>query len=126
MKTQELHPAGDFSNWNLGILTELQNGNYTTQVGEQLVFENDAIKVWSIKLLPKSGLPFHKHTTNYNWTAITGGSAISHYETGRIAQIDYTKGDLSYYDHDMKGDFVHNLKNIGNEILEFVTIEYKN
>jgi hypothetical protein len=125
MKTEELNPTKDFNNWKPEILSELQKGSYTTQVGEQLLFENGALKLWTIKLLPNESLPFHKHTNNYNWTAMTAGSAISHYETGRIVQIDYKKGDLSYYDHDAKGDFVHNLKNTGNELLEFITIEYK-
>ncbi len=125
MKIEELCPDGNFSCWDHETLATLQKGNYTTQVGEQLIFENADLKVWTIKLLANSSLPFHKHTTNYNWTAMTDGSAISHYQTGRIIQLSYTKGDLSYYDHDTKGSFVHNLKNIGNKPLEFITIEYK-
>ncbi len=125
MEIQELSPLGDFSNWTPKALSEVKEKNFTTKVGEQLVFENDMIKVWTIKLLPNSSLPFHKHTLNYNWTALTNGTAISCYETGRIVKLTYEKGDFAYYNHDQKGDFIHNLKNIGNKTLKFVTVEYK-
>lgn len=125
MKCKELYPAGSFKHWDAELLLCLQQNNITTNVGQTLMFENDLLKVWKINLLPNESLPFHKHTTNYNWTVLTNGSATSHYETGRIVSLEYLKGDLSFYDHDKKGDFVHNLKNTGENILEFVTVEYK-
>ena len=125
MKSIEIHPEGQFKHWNTERLSELNSNTITDIVGEKLLFENETIKVWSIHLKPNQRLPFHKHTKNYNWTCLTEGKAISHFETGRIVEIGYIKGDLSYYDFEINGDFIHDLENIGNSILKFITIEYK-
>ncbi|WP_160170116.1 cupin domain-containing protein [Aquimarina megaterium] len=125
MVTKELNPAGSFKNWDSTKMQELQNSNKSNRIGNTLLFEDDSIKVWSILLKPGDQLPFHKHTKNYTWICLTQGVAISHHENGRIVEIKYQKGDLSYYDHDTKGDFVHDLKNTGNLLLKFNTIEYK-
>ncbi|MGJ8684229.1 MAG: hypothetical protein ACSHWW_06380 [Nonlabens sp.] len=124
MKGIEINPAGHFENWTRTKLLQLKEEIVTTQVGEQLLFEDHMIKVWSIELAPGKRLPFHKHTTNYNWTCLTAGSATSHYETGRIVAINYVKGDESYYDFDSKGAFIHDLENTGTQTLQFITVEF--
>ncbi|WP_152538437.1 cupin domain-containing protein [Aquimarina macrocephali] len=125
MMIKEINPVGSFKNWDNTKILELQNSNDSDRVGDTLLFEDDSIKVWSIILKPGDRLPFHKHTKNYTWVCLTQGTAISHYENGRIVEIQYQKGDVSYYDHDTKGDFVHNLENIGDLLLKFNTVEYK-
>lgn len=125
MITKEINPVGSFKNWNSTKILELQNSNKSDRIGDTLLFEDDHIKVWSIILKPGDKLSFHKHTKNYTWICLTQGTAISYYENGRIVKIRYQKGDVSYYDHDTKGDFVHNLENIGDLLLNFNTVEYK-
>lgn len=125
MKVVEIHPEGSYDGWDGLILEHFRESEPTTNVGQQLVFENESLKVWAITLAPSEALPFHKHTRNYNWTTLTQGTALSYYETGRVVEITYQKGDISYYDHEKKGDFIHNLINTGNQVLEFVTVEYK-
>ncbi|WP_438426062.1 cupin domain-containing protein [Aquimarina macrocephali] len=125
MMIKEINPVGSFKNWDNTKILELQNSNDSDRVGDTLLFEDDSIKVWSIILKPGDRLLFHKHTKNYTWVCLTQGTAISHYENGRIVEIQYQKGDVSYYDHDTKGDFVHNLENIGDLLLKFNTVEYK-
>ncbi|WP_159025505.1 hypothetical protein [Aquimarina sp. Aq78] len=125
MMTKEINPVGSFKDWDSTKILELQNSNESDRVGDILLFEDDSIKVWSIILKPGDRLPFHKHTKNYTWVCLTQGAAISHYKNGRIVEIQYQKGDVSYYDHDAKGDFVHNLENIGDVLLKFNTVEYK-
>lgn len=124
MHATVINPEGKFENWERTYLDELLK-EPIEEVGQELVFENEQLRIWSITLHEGSCLPFHRHTNNYNWTSLTSGKAISRYENGEIKEFSYQKGDMAYYDHDTKGDLVHDLENIGSTTLKFVTVEYK-
>jgi len=125
MKIETINSAGQFENWPAERLHELLRTTVTDAVGHIIIFENEQVRIWSIHLPPGGCLPFHKHNNNYSWVCLTDGKAISSYENGSIKEITYQKGDLSYYDYDNKGELVHDLKNIGETVLEFLTTEYK-
>ncbi|MEZ5649823.1 MAG: hypothetical protein R3E87_04660 [Burkholderiaceae bacterium] len=46
----------------------------TKNVGSQVVFENDKVKVWDFVLQPGEETPMHRHEHSYIWYAIAGGS----------------------------------------------------
>ena len=56
---------------------------------------------------------------------MTQGEALSHYDSAEVLHISYEVGDASFYQHSEYGDFVHDLKNIGNTKLVFSTLEFK-
>ena len=116
--------AGDWGQWTDEERQALAAARNNTQVGDRLVFANDAFRVWTIHLPAGQSLPFHKHATPYFWTALTEGKSRSYYGDGAIAESEYAPGDTNYF-AELSGDnyFIHNLKNIGETMLIFTTVE---
>ncbi|MBL8789912.1 MAG: hypothetical protein JNM45_05395, partial [Rhizobiales bacterium] len=46
-------------------------------VGQRLLSETDAVRVWRIELRPGERVGFHTHVLNYFWTATSGGKSRS-------------------------------------------------
>ncbi|MGG8497113.1 cupin domain-containing protein [Tenacibaculum sp. TC6] len=125
MKTVILHKKGEWNHWTKEKIEELEKGEFNTQVGEFLLFENTQCKVWSIELEPGKSLPFHKHNKSYFWTALNFGTAVSCYNDGRIVENIYEKGDTQFYEGlNNEHYFIHNLENKGSTILKFITVEF--
>lgn len=125
MHTTIINPAGNWVFWTEALKQALATGSNNSMVGEQLVFEQDRFKVWSIDLPPGGTMPFHKHQLNYLWTAITEGEARSYYNDGSVKEFVYSKGDTMYFDDLSEEDFfIHNLINTGSTHLIFTTIEF--
>lgn len=125
MKVQIINTQGQFEKWESNVFHELIKDEISNAVGQAIIFENEQLRVWCTHLQPEGRIPFHRHTTSYTWVCLTNGKAISRYQNGKVCEITYQRGDLSYYDHDAKNDLVHDLENVGETVLEFVTTEYK-
>lgn len=128
MKTTEINAINDWSQlWTNGLRDALKKGNNNTDVGEHLVFENDDIKVWTIRLQAKQTLPFHKHDKPYIYIAQSEGKSRSFYNDGKVMETIYGKGDTKHFwDLSEENYFIHNLENVGSTTLLFTTIEFKN
>ena len=128
MKTTEINAINDWSQlWTNGLRDALKKGNNNTDVGEHLVFENDDIKVWTIRLQAKQTLPFHKHDKPYIYIAQSEGKSRSFYNDGKVMETIYVKGDTKHFwDLNEENYFIHNLENVGSTTLLFTTIEFKN
>jgi hypothetical protein len=118
------------NNWDFWTENErklLLESNQNINVGEHLVFEDDAIKVWTIHLPAGKSLPFHKHNKKYLWTALSEGKSVSNHNDGSVSETIYTVNDTKYFD-DLSDTnyFIHNLINTGITTLIFSTIEFKN
>ena len=92
-------------------------------VGTSVWFENPRIRVWEILLQPGERGPFHSHTTNYFWTVVEGGRGLQRFDDGTYAVRDYNVGDTKYLEHTVETALVHDLENIGDTPLRFVTVE---
>lgn len=92
-------------------------------VGTTLWFENDRIKVWEVKLAPGERGPFHAHTRNYFWTVVEGGRGLQRLGDGTLAVRDYAVGDTSFLEHTPETALIHDLENVGDTVLRFVTVE---
>ncbi|NKL55009.1 hypothetical protein [Rhizobium leguminosarum] len=95
------------------------------RVGSKLVSETDRVRVWSLTLKPSERIGFHTHVLDYFWTAVTGGSARSHYGDGRIAETIYKPGDTQHHAYGPGEFMTHDLENIGTTDLIFTTVEFK-
>lgn len=117
--------AGDWSQWTDEERQALAAARDNTQVGDRLVFANDAFRVWTIHLPAGRSMSFHKHAMPYFWTALTEGKSRSYYGDGSIVDSEYAPGDTNYF-ADLSGDnyFIHNLENIGETMLIFTTVEF--
>lgn len=92
-------------------------------VGTEVWFENDRIRVWEILLEPGQRGPFHAHTTNYFWTVVEGSRGLQRFADGTYAVRDYRVGETKYLEHTPEDALIHDLENIGDSRLRFVTVE---
>ena len=102
---------------------ELDAAPTNLAVGTTLWFENERLKVWEVKLQPGERGPFHSHTRNYFWTVVEGGRGLQRLGDGTVLIRDYGVGDTSYLEHTPETALIHDLENIGETVLRFVTVE---
>jgi len=97
------------------------NGN----VGSILVSETDRLRVWHIVLPAGERLPVHKHVLNYFWTALSVGKSRSHHMNGQVNEHEYSVGETKHFEYGPGEFMMHDLENIGDTELRFVTVEMK-
>lgn len=102
---------------------ELAAAPENLDVGTTVWFENDRVRVWEILLNPGDRGPFHSHTTNYFWTVVEPGRGLQRFVDGTFAVRDYAVGDTKFLEHTVETALVHDLENVGETPLRFVTVE---
>jgi len=103
---------------------EREKNNPNPCVGNALVSESDRVRVWTIRLKPGERIGFHRHVLDYFWTAVTGGRGRQHVHDGTTVEYTYAPGETRHetYGH---GQFkVHDLENLGDKEMVFMTIEF--
>lgn len=103
---------------------ELAEAPTNHEVGTTVWFENDRIRVWEILLRPGERGPFHAHTRNYFWTVVEGSRGLQRFADGTLMTRDYNVGDTKYLEHTPDTALIHDLENIGDTPLRFVTVEF--
>lgn len=94
-------------------------------VGQRLVSENEDVRVWRIHLKPGERVGFHRHVLNYFWSAATAGRGRQHFNDGETREYTYEAGETRHETY-APGEFkVHDLENIGDTDLIFLTVEFK-
>ena len=127
MKTKQINKKGNWDYlWTDTLIASLKENENNQLVGEKLLLETNAFKVWSIQISKGQKLPFHKHNKPYFYTAITKGKSRSYYSDGSIIETEYKVNDVMYF-HNLNNEnyFIHNLENIGKNTLIFTTVEFK-
>jgi hypothetical protein len=92
-------------------------------VGTQLWFTNDRIRVWEIRLQPGERAPFHAHARNYFWTVVAAGTARHRTPDGVVTTSEYAVGDTKYTENSPESPALHDLENVGDTEIRFVTVE---
>ena len=92
-------------------------------VGTSRLFENDRVRVWEVRLEPGQRTPFHAHTVRYFWTCVEPGEGRQRYADGTMKVLRYGVGDTRYTEHSPEEPMLHDLENIGDTTLRFVTAE---
>lgn len=110
--------------WDDDARAELAANQTNGHVGQTLVSETSVARVWMIHLEPGERLPFHKHVLNYFWTALLPGKARSRYNDGSVRLFDYERGETKHLTYVDGSSMVHDLTNIGDTPLAFVTVEF--
>jgi len=124
MQFVELNPVGNFDPWEQEKIDELLHQEIKESLSNRLVFENEAIKLWDLRLLPGERLNFRRHNTNYGWVCTTGGLVITRYGNGKIDMVKLNAGDTEYFENSGKS-YVNDLENIGEDTLVINILEYK-
>jgi len=93
-------------------------------VGQWLLSENDKVRVWRICLRPGERVGFHRHVLDYFWSAVTSGRGRQYFNDGEMREYAYHAGETRHETYG-PGEFkVHDLQNIGDTDLIFVTVEF--
>nr|WP_297788526.1 hypothetical protein [uncultured Allomuricauda sp.] len=124
MQFVELNPVGNFDPWEQEKIDELLHQEIKESLSNRLVFENEVIKLWDLRLLPGERLNFRRHNTNYGWVCTTGGLVITRYGNGKIDMVKLNQGDTEYFENRGK-NYVNDLENIGEDTLVINILEYK-
>jgi hypothetical protein len=104
---------------------ELARAPENREVGTTRRFENDHVRVWEIRLEPGERAAFHLHDQTYFWTVVEPGRGLQRFPDGSTVTRDYTLGETKYLVHSAAEPMIHDLENIGDTLLRFVTVELK-
>jgi beta-alanine degradation protein BauB len=102
---------------------ELEAAPDNLELGTSVWFENDRIRVWEVLLEPGERGAFHSHTTNYFWTVVEGSRGLQRFSDGTFVVRDYLVGETKYLEHSEDEFLIHDLENVGDTRLRFVTVE---
>jgi oxalate decarboxylase/phosphoglucose isomerase-like protein (cupin superfamily) len=103
--------------------SELATAESNLEVGTRLRFQNEWIKVWEIRLAPGERGPFHAHTRRYFWTVVEAGTGRQRLPDGTFTVRRYEVGDTQFLDLSPANPMIHDLENVGDSTLRFVTVE---
>jgi hypothetical protein len=102
---------------------ELDAAPSNVAVGTSRLFENDQVRVWEVRLAPGQRTPFHAHTVRYFWTCVDPGIGRQRYADGTMKLLRYAAGNTRYSEHSPDAPMLHDLENVGETPLRFVTVE---
>jgi oxalate decarboxylase/phosphoglucose isomerase-like protein (cupin superfamily) len=102
---------------------ELDQAPDNLEVGTAVWFENDRIRVWEVRLEPGERGPFHAHTNDYFWTVVDPGLGLQRLADGTYAVRAYQLGETRYLPNTAEQPLIHDLENVGETTLRFVTVE---
>jgi quercetin dioxygenase-like cupin family protein len=95
-------------------------------VGSELISESDRVRVWMIRLAPGQRFGFHRHVLDYFWSAVSGGRGRQHLMDGSTVEYTYQPGETRHESYAAGEYKVHDLENIGDKELVFMTVEFLN
>jgi uncharacterized cupin superfamily protein len=104
---------------------ELSRARSNHDIGTALWFEDDRIRVFESRLEPGERAPFHVHDKTYFWTVVDAGRGLQRFADGTYLVHDYVLGETKRLDHTVTETLIHDLENVGDTTLRFVTVELK-
>jgi quercetin dioxygenase-like cupin family protein len=116
----------DRSVWPATIMAEFEREKLNNNgcVGSTLLSENDKVRVWIIRLAPGERIGFHRHVLDYFWTSVSGGRGQQHLMDGTTVEYSYQPGETRHEIYG-RGEYkVHDLENLGDKEMVFMTIEF--
>ena len=81
--------------------------------------------MWIIRLAPGERIGFHRHVLDYFWTSVAAAAAASTSTTAPRSNTPMQPGETRHETYG-KGEFkVHDLENLGDQEMVFMTVEFK-
>jgi quercetin dioxygenase-like cupin family protein len=118
----------DKSAWPSTIVAEFDRERLNNNgcVGTTLLSESERVRVWIIRLAPGERIGFHRHVLDYFWTSVNGGRGRQHVHDGTTVEYSYQPGETRHETYGPGQYKVHDLENIGDKEMIFMTIEFLN
>jgi mannose-6-phosphate isomerase-like protein (cupin superfamily) len=120
METREEHGSFDIAAFS----DELAAARRNHAVGTTLLFENDHVRIFELRLEPGERAPFHVHDRTYFWTVVDPGRGLQRFRDGTSVTRDYAVGQTKYLVHGPEDALIHDLENVGGATLRFTTVEF--
>src|SRR5690242_14612284 len=116
----------DKAQWPAEIAAEFEREAKSPNpcVGSMLLSENERTRVWMIRLAPGERIGFHRHVLDYFWTSVNGGRGRQHLMDGSTVEYSYQPGETRHETYAAGKFKVHDLENIGDADLVFMTVEF--
>ncbi|HXX50774.1 MAG TPA: hypothetical protein VEI98_05740 [Xanthobacteraceae bacterium] len=126
--TDKTTDHADKSAWPPAIAAEFERERQNNNgcVGSMLLSESEQVRVWMIRLAPGERIGFHRHVLDYFWTSVTGGRGRQHVHDGSTVEYTYQPGETRHETYGPSQYKVHDLENIGDKEMVFMTIEFLN
>ncbi len=102
---------------------ELEAAATNKNVGTCMLFENEYVRVWELKLAPGERAPFHVHSIDYFWVAADPGPVVQRTDDGVAARIVHEVGQVQFFTYRNGETKVHDLENVGDKPVRYLTIE---
>jgi quercetin dioxygenase-like cupin family protein len=90
-------------------------------IGDAVIFENEAIRVWRLELAPKGIQPWHQHHLPYLIVPLTAGENIMRFADGRVRETHEIAGEVIW----REAGIPHQLENAHGSTYRNVLIEFK-
>jgi beta-alanine degradation protein BauB len=118
----------DESPWPPAITAEFEREKQNNNgcVGSTLLSEDGKVRVWIIRLAPGERIGFHRHVLDYFWTAVSGGRGRQHIHDGTTVEYTYKPGETRHETYGTGQYKVHDLENLGDKEMVFMTVEFIN
>ena len=102
--------------------TEPTRENPSGPIGTEVLFENDQVRVWDMKVAPGGKKPWHHHKLDYVIINVTGGKIELENVDGHIIIADDKVGGVIWNDAGQK----HELRNLSGQLYQNILVELKN
>jgi len=118
--------SSDKSAWPAEIAAEFERERKHPNpcVGSEFLSESDHVRVWMIRLQPGERIGFHRHVLDYFWTCVSGGRGRQHVHDGTTVEYTYAPGETRHETYTAGQYKVHDLENLGEHEMVFMTIEF--
>ncbi len=96
----------------------------STEVGTKLLFENDRVRVWDLRLQPGESTGLHRHEFDYFYVAIGDGVLQGKNADGSNKPVqELSDGEVRFREID--GEDIHEAVNIGDRPWRNIVVELK-
>jgi quercetin dioxygenase-like cupin family protein len=105
-------------------MNTLNRREISQDVGTRLLFENDRVRVWDLRLAPGESTGLHRHTTDFLYVVIGDGTLQTVFPDGtREPPRDMRDGDVRF--RDVADETVHAAANVGDSPWRNIVVELK-
>jgi quercetin dioxygenase-like cupin family protein len=95
-----------------------------SQVGTTLLFENERVRVWDLELQPGESTGLHRHTTDYLYVVVGGGTLQTMFADGTSDPPRMMHdGDVRF--RSVEGENIHEAVNVGDTPWRNIVVELK-
>jgi quercetin dioxygenase-like cupin family protein len=90
-------------------------------IGTEVIFENEAVRIWDMRVGPRGRKPWHHHKLPYVIVPITGGKVEIETVEGKIYHGEEASGEAIWRDAGER----HELRNLTDKPYQNVLVEIK-